>query len=92
MPSYLICPNTENCSIYQKWNEKHKDEGNVINVIHHNGTEYRCIALDNLKKDEKTIRLPHEKEGEAGDRTPKEKRSIRETTCFNITLLNLLMK
>ena len=68
MTDYIVCSNTKNCIIYQKWNEIRKE--NRVNVIHKKGPEYRCVALDDLKDLDKD----------------------EENTCFNLTLINLLMK
>jgi hypothetical protein len=84
--TYLICPNADNCVVYKNWAEKGKPRQNVIVQC---GGHYDCLALM-ASQDLDGVTFSEELKERIEDRGIDEGKGLRETGCFNLTLLNKL--
>ena len=87
-----ICPSADagTCTIYRNWSEKARDER--VNVIIKSAGRYGCLALMALEDScsEGGVEFTEETRKKINDTGVKRNLGIRETGCYNITLLNLL--
>jgi hypothetical protein len=86
--TYLICPNADDCAVYKNWAEKGSPRQNVIVQC---GGEYDCLALM-ASRDEDGVSFSEDFKERIEDNGVKEGEGLRETGCFNLTLLNKLAK